>query len=96
MNWENIVKRGKSYSQRKKNTKHNEPIQKLMDELEREYEDTHSSLISMTSIRTQESIGYDKQMENIRQLQSVLSKIKKEIKEQQSQLKELDADKRKN
>ena len=96
MTWENIVKRGKSWGQRQTNTKHNEPIQKLIDELEREYEDVHSSLTASTTSKMTTILGYDEQMKRILELQSVLSKIEKEIKEKQSQLKELDADKRKN
>ena len=92
MTWESIVKRGKSYSQRKKIAEHNKPIEKLIDELEEKYEDAHSSLISWTSATTADLYGHEKQMEKILGLQVILSKIEEDLLEQKDKIKTLPSD----
>lgn len=84
-----LLKRGKSFTRRKKIAEHNKPIQKLIQELEEEYEDAHSSLIAMTTSKTTQAIGYERQMAKVKELERVCTKIKARIKEQQKQLKAL-------
>ena len=92
MSWENVIKRGKSYRQRKLIERHNKPINRLLRELEEKYEEAHSELIASSTSTTRDIYGFDKQMEMVKELQDVLIKIKKEIEKQKSKLKTLPAD----
>ena len=90
--WENIIKRGRSFRQRKKIEEHNEPIENLLAELEIKYDDVHSSLIASTTSTVRDLYGYEKQMQMIRELQDVLNEIEKEMKEQKNKIKTLPSD----
>ena len=69
MSWKDIIKRGKSYGRRKKIAERNTPIQKLIQELEKEYEDVHNELISWTTSTVRDMYGPHKQMAKIKELQ---------------------------
>jgi len=84
-----LLKRGKSFTRRKKIAEHNKPIQKLIQELEEEYEDAHSDLISWTTATVRDMYGPHKQMAKIKEAERVCTKIKDSIKEQQKKLKVL-------
>ena len=84
-----LLKRGKSFTRRKKIAEHNRPIQKLIQELEEEYEDVHSDLISWTTSTVRDLYGPHKQMAKIKELERECSKIKDRIKEQKKKLKVL-------
>ena len=95
MTWENVIKRGRSFRQRKKIAEHNAPIQRRIDDLERQYKSAKSQLIATSTSKMTTYLGYDKQLKELMELQAIVSDLIERIEKERNKLKELPADARK-
>tara|TARA_S200002703_G_scaffold153473_1_gene155111 strand:+ start:681 stop:944 length:264 start_codon:yes stop_codon:yes gene_type:complete len=87
MSWEDIIKRGKSYGRKKRVAEHNKPILDIIQELEKEAEDYGVELSTLGTSQQIERYGFEAQMEKVRELESIIRKLKDKIREQKDKLK---------
>mgnify|MGYP003154570020 FL=1 len=85
MTWQTIVKRGRSYSKRKKIDAHNQPILQEISNLKAKEEDAIDNLIGLAGVHGQDMYG----REDTIKLRIELQKINEEMAKLISKLKSL-------